>query len=98
MVILGLGSTKPPSLPKGLPPLPTTPTTYMVFIQQKQWNKVREALQHADDVLIVEGYPVHEPRFKGITVYATQVTTKHLQAAKRKEQTAAPVPARGGVA
>ncbi len=86
-----LRSTKAPTLPKGLPPLPPTPTNYMVFIQQKQWNKVREAMQHADDALIVEGYPVHEPRFAGITVYATQVTTKALQAAKRKEQPAAPV-------
>ena len=78
-------STKAPTLPKGLPPVPSTPTNYMIFIQQKQWNKVREAMQNADDVLIVEGYPVHEPRFAGITVYATQVTTKALQAAKRKE-------------
>ena len=60
----------------------------MIIIQQKPWNKVREAIQNADDALIVEGYPVHEPRFAGITVYATQVTTKALQAAKRKEQTA----------
>jgi hypothetical protein len=51
---------------------------------------MREALQYADDTLIVEGYPVHEPRFAGITVYTTQITTKALQAAKRKEQ-AAPV-------
>jgi hypothetical protein len=87
VVILGLRSTKPPTLPKGLPPLPVTPTTYMIFVQQKQWNKVRDAMQHADDALIVEGYPVHEPRFAGITVYATQVTTKHLQAAKRQAQT-----------
>jgi hypothetical protein len=63
----------------------------MVFIQQKQWNKVREAIQQPDDALFVEGYPVHEPRFAGITVYATQVTTKMLQAAKRKEQVAASV-------
>jgi hypothetical protein len=60
----------------------------MLFIQQKQWNKVQEAMQNADDALIVEGYPVHEPRFAGITVYAMQVTTKALQAAKRKEQAA----------
>ena len=46
-------------------------------------------MQNADDWLIVEGYPVHEPRFAGITVYATQVTTKQLQAAKRKEQAGA---------
>jgi hypothetical protein len=91
VIILGLRSTKPPSLPKGLPLLPATPTTYMVFIAQKQWNKVREAMENAGDALIVEGYPVHEPRFAGITVYATQVTTKTLQAAKRQAQTAATV-------
>ncbi len=60
----------------------------MIFVQQKQWNKVREGIQNANDALIVEGYPVHEPRFAGITVYATQVTTKALQAAKRTEQAA----------
>jgi hypothetical protein len=39
------------------------------------------------DVLLVEGYPVYAPRFAGITVYATHVTTKALQATKRTEQT-----------
>ena len=87
-VVVALRSTKPPTLPKGLPPVPSTPTSYMLFIQQKQWTKVREAMQNADDALIVEVYPLHEPRFAGVTVYATQVTTKALQAAKRKEQTA----------
>ena len=57
----------------------------MIVVQQKQWNKVRDAMQQADDALIVEGYPVHAPRFAGITVYATQVTTTALQAAKRNE-------------
>jgi hypothetical protein len=88
VVVVALRSTKPPTLPKGLPPVPSTPTSYMLFIQQKQWTKVREAMQNADDALIVEVYPLHEPRFAGVTVYATQVTTKALQAAKRKEQTA----------
>ncbi len=44
----------------------------------------------AADALLVEGYGVHAPRFDGITVYATEVTTKALQVAKRKGQ-AAPV-------
>ncbi len=55
VVVLPLRSTKPPTLPKGLPPVPTTPTNYMVFVQQKQWNKVQAAMQNADDALIVEG-------------------------------------------
>jgi hypothetical protein len=70
------------------PTLPATPTTSMIVMQQKQWNKVRDALHQPDDALIVEGYPVHEPRFTGITVYVTNVTTKAVHAAKRKEQTA----------
>ncbi len=48
-------------------------------------------MHNADDALIVEGYPVHAPRFAGITVYATQVTTKARQAATRKDQAAAPL-------
>jgi hypothetical protein len=32
VIILALGSTKPPTLPKGLPPLPSAPTTYIIFI------------------------------------------------------------------
>jgi hypothetical protein len=47
-------------------------------------------MQQLDDALIVEGYPVHEPRFAGITVYATQVTRRVLQVATRKEQSTAP--------
>ena len=50
---------------------------------------MREALQYADDALIMEGYSVHAPRFARITVYATQITTKALQAAKRQTQTPA---------
>ena len=50
-----------------------------------------EAMQNADDALIVEGYGVHAPRFAGITVYATHVTTKALHAAKRKDQATVPV-------
>jgi hypothetical protein len=34
----------------------------------------------------VEGYPVYDQRFTGITVYATHVTTKVLQATKRQQQ------------
>ncbi len=40
--------------------------------------------------IFLQRTPVHAPRFAGITVYATQVTTKALQAAKRTDQ-AAPV-------
>jgi hypothetical protein len=84
VIILALKSTTVPSLPKGLPAPPTQPTNYLVFVSQKQWKKVADALQNPDDKLIIEGYPVHHPRFAGITGYATQVTTTLLQVAKRQ--------------
>ncbi len=86
VVILGLRNAASPPLPKGLPALPPQPTTYLVFISQKQWKKVTDALTNPDDQLIVEGYPVYDPRFTGITVYATNVTTKLLQQAKQQQK------------
>ncbi len=85
-VIVGLRSERAPSLPKGLPAPPRPQTAYAVFIARKQWQQVAAALQQPDDRLIVEGFPTLDPRFDGITVLATQVTTKSLQAAKRQQQ------------
>ncbi len=85
VVILGLINETAPSLPKGLP-APPTPTKYVVLVARKQWQKVTEALSNADDRLIIEGYPTYAPQHAGITVYATSVTTRHLQAAKRQSQ------------
>ena len=86
VIILAMQSTAAPSLPKGLPAPPAQPTNYLIFVSKKQWQKVADALADAEDKLIIEGYPVRHPRFAGITVYATQVTTKLLQAAKRQQQ------------
>ncbi len=85
VVILGLINETAPSLPKGLP-APPTPTKYVVLVARKQWQKVADALGNPDDRLIIEGYPTYAPQHSGITVYATSVTTKHLQAAKRQAQ------------
>jgi hypothetical protein len=77
---------KTPSLPKGLPAPPTTPTSYTVYIARKQWQTVAEALRDPEDVLIVEGFPAYDPTLEGVGVYATNVTTKALQQAKRAVQ------------
>jgi hypothetical protein len=82
VTIIALRGEKVPSLPKGLP-APTQPTNYAVFIAKKQWQKVAQAAQNPQDLLIVEGYPTVDPRFQGITVLATQATTKQLQQAER---------------
>ena len=77
-------SDKAPSLPKGLPPIPDEPTTYIVYIARKQWRKVARAIKDPDDSLIVEGLPVMDKRLGTIAVFARSVTTKLLQAKKRE--------------
>ena len=51
---------KPPGpLPRGLPPVPTTPPmTWNVMVAIRQWNRVKDSVtSHPDDQLILEGYP-----------------------------------------
>ena len=85
-----LQSSNVPALPKGLPAPPRTPTPYTVYIAPKQWAKVAAALSNPEDVLIVEGFPATDPARPGITVFATNVTTKQLQQAQRAAQQQGP--------
>jgi len=88
-VALALVSEKVPSLPKGLPE-PPAGTRYTVFVARKPWTKVAEALAtDPEDAAIIEGYAALDPRVEGIAVYATSITTKSLQAAKRATPAAA---------
>jgi hypothetical protein len=86
VVLTTMQDTKAPTLPKGLPAPPAEPTTYVVYIARKQWLKVAEAIQDPGDKLIVEGYPAFEKRLGAVSVFATNVTTRNLQAAHRREQ------------
>ncbi|MDP9372046.1 MAG: hypothetical protein M3Q65_06270, partial [Chloroflexota bacterium] len=95
VTIVALRSEKVPSLPKGLP-APGRPTDYAVFIAKKQWQKVAQAARNPQDLLIVEGYPTVDPRFNGITVLATQATSKQLQQAERQRRPAPAGGAEGG--
>jgi hypothetical protein len=79
-------SSKIPSLPKGLPAPANEPTKYAVYVSAKQWKKVAESIADPEDVLIVEGFPKTDPEVKAIAVFATNVTTKKLQAAQRQQQ------------
>ena len=81
---------KIPSLPKGLP-LPTPnqiePTVYSVYVSLKQWRakKIAESLQDPDDFLIIEGFQLLDKKMPGtICVFASNVTTKLLQAAQKQ--------------
>ncbi len=90
VVLTTMQDTKAPTLPKGLPAPPAEPTTYVVYIARKQWLKVAEAIQDPDDKLIVEGFPAFEKRLGAVAVFATNVTTKALQAAQRRAPEAQP--------
>jgi hypothetical protein len=85
-ILTSMQTTKTPSLPKGLPAPPPTPTSYTVYIAPKQWTKVAEAIRDPEDALILEGFPAYDPTLEGIAVYATNVTTKNLQQAQRAAQ------------
>ena len=87
VVLLAVTSERVPPLPKGVP-APAGPTDYALIVARKQWERVAGALRRADDLLIVEGYPTLDPRFRGITVLATHVTTRLLQQAERQQRLA----------
>lgn len=77
-------TAKNPTLPKGVPPLPSTATLYTVYISQKQWQRVQESIADPEDALIIEGQCAFDPTINGISVYATNITTKLMEAKKRE--------------
>jgi len=79
-------SPKTPALPKGVPIPPAIQSNYVVYIGSKQWKTVAEAAKDKEDVLIIEGYPQLDIQKTVISVFATSVTSKKLQAAKRETQ------------
>lgn len=83
-VITAMKPMKSPTLPKGMPAPPATATSYGVYIARRHWLRVAEALQNPEDLLIVEGFAAYDPKLQGVAVFATNVTTKHLQAARRQ--------------
>jgi hypothetical protein len=81
---------KLPPLPKGLP-IPALdqiePTMFAVYIATKQWRKVEEAIKDTNDLLIVEGVQLLDKKLpNAIAVFASNVTTRNLQAAQRKTE------------
>ena len=88
-------AAKIPPLPAGLP-LPSLEqvgaTRYTVYIANKQWKKVAEAIKDEEDILIIEGLPVLDGQ--QITVLATNVTTRNLQKAAKAPKPQKPQKAR----
>jgi hypothetical protein len=78
-------SAKVPAFPKGVPTPPDIKTNYVVYIGQKQWKNVAQAANDAEDIIIVEGYPQIDTKTSAISVFATNITSKKVQAAKRQQ-------------
>lgn len=89
-VVVAMKGKEPPSLPKGLPTPPAnSAVTWAVFIANKQWTKVKDSLQgNKDDHLIIEGYPLMDPKSGSAVVLATSVKSVAQERAQREEKKA----------
>lgn len=87
VVVTALQNTHVPTLPKGLPPLPEPPTTFIICISLKQWRKLEPFLkENEEDKLIVEGYPRLMPDGEGVYIICTMASTVMMQRVKREER------------
>jgi hypothetical protein len=85
---------KPPGpLPKGLPPVPTTPPlTWTVMVALRQWNRVKESVTtNPEDALIIEGYPLMQGS-NHVLLAQSCVSLLQQRAQKQAQQAAAPPP------
>ena len=88
VVITSMKNSKAPALPKGLPAPPEDPTTYVIYIAMKQWDKIKESvLNNPADRLIIEGYPRFDRRIGkngAMTIFALNATSKLTQQTQRR--------------
>lgn len=82
-IVTVMQENRVPALPKGLPVPPAAPTTYVVYLATKQWKQVASVVNDPGDVLIIEGFPQLDPKTSSMAVFATNTTTKKLQALRR---------------
>lgn len=82
-IVTVMQANKRPALPKGFPVPQETTTHFVVYMTAKQWKNVSESLADPEDVLILEGFPQMDPKTTSLAVFATNTTTKQLQAARR---------------
>jgi hypothetical protein len=88
-VVIALQDKAPPALPKGLPtPPPQSAMPWVVFIANPQWAKVKEALKiDAEDQLLLEGYPLLDPKSKSKVVLVTSCKNLLQERAQRAAKT-----------
>jgi hypothetical protein len=90
-VAIALQGKEPATLPKGLPSPPAGATMrFVVFIAHKQWNGVKASLaQNPEDKLVIQGYPVFDPKTGATVVLAQQVQSVEQEKAKKAAKPAA---------
>jgi hypothetical protein len=86
VIITTMQQSKAPTLPKGLPAPPDKPTVYVIYIGQKQWNKVKENIKNPEETLIIEGYPFFDKEINAFSVLSTRTTTKSSEMGKRQKK------------
>jgi hypothetical protein len=76
------------TFPKGLPDIPEEPTTFFVYIDEKQWKKhVKEKLKKDKNAaIVVEGAPAFDPEMGGIAIFAQAVSIQDGATTKREEK------------
>ena len=84
VVVAAMPTVSIPALPKGVPQPPESGTMIMVYIARKQWQRVAAALDDPADALIIEGFAIYDEAIHGLALLAMVVTSKKLQAAKRR--------------
>lgn len=89
VTVVTMRSGEPPSLPKGLPSAPSTPTIYLILIASKQWTKVKSYASNPNNKLIVKGWPVFDKKLGTITVLAQNTTATLLEKEKQEAKKAA---------
>jgi hypothetical protein len=78
--------TKMPAFPRGVPRPELPSPTYTVYVASKQWKRVEEAAADKEDMLIIEGMCAYNPEIKGVALYATNISSKRLDAKKREQK------------
>ncbi len=86
-VVFRMQGKVPGPLPKGLPPLPSTPAlTWNVLVAVRQWNRVKDSLEgNQDDQLIIEGYPLMQGD-QHVVLAQSCVSMRQQRAQKQAQQ------------
>ncbi|MBP1468797.1 hypothetical protein EYB53_024010 [Candidatus Chloroploca sp. M-50] len=78
-----------PALPKGVPVPEHVPTTsYLVYVSQKQWQPVAEALRNPELRMLIEGFPFWDAAINAIAVHTMMIKVIQPKAKAKAQDTA----------